>query len=259
MTYGTRDWLEAQYSATTDDPWGLDRRRSQRFRYSVMLSALAKAMGPSRRPQRIIDIGCATGGFTSSLEALASKEEQVEIIGVDIAQTAVDRARLRFPSLSFERMSMDDCAARFDHSADVVTCLEVLYYLPAKLRADAVKSLCQMLRPGGLILISSMSAKHPYMSLQDIESLLGSYTEIVDSGALYLKPMTLIEKAKMRLHLGRSAGNSDSREMGHLKQELASTARMARWSRRLLGQWAQSHGYVIGRKAGSSASLRDTS
>ncbi len=258
MTYGTRDWLEAQYSATKDDPWGLDRRRSQRFRYSVMLSALAKAMGPARRPRRIIDVGCATGGFTSSLEALVSKDTQAEIIGVDIAQTAVDRARLRFPSLSFERMSMDDCAARFDQSADVVTCLEVLYYLPAHSRADAVKSLCQMLRPGGLILISSMSAKHPYMSLQDIASLLGSHTEIVDSGVLYLKPMTLIEKAKMRLHLGRGAASAVSRESARLEQELASTARMALWSRRLLGQWAQSHGYVIGRKAGSSASSRGT-
>ena len=243
MKYGTRAWLELQYAASGDDPWGLDWRPSQRLRYASMLAAVRQVAGTAWTPRRIVDAGCATGAFTAMLAKIAP---EAEVIGIDIAESAVARARARYAGIAFERMALDECASKFAVSADLVSCLEVLYYLPREERAEALKQLRTMLRPGGILLVSSMIAGHPYISQEELVALVATELSVVHTGTLYLKPVVLWEKAQMRM---RRLWHG-SRSPLSLCSTLADTDRVARlavWSKRILGARAQSHGFVVAR------------
>lgn len=246
MKYGTREWLESQYDTSPGDPWGLDWRPSQRFRYETMLAALLRATGPDWAPARIIDVGCATGTFTARLSTLGPCGE-ASVMGVDIAESAVTRARARYPTITFERMSLDECAPRFAASADLVTCLEVLYYLPDGQRAVTLRMLRGMLQPGGMLLVSSMIARRPYMSLAELRALVESELSVVDAGVLYLKPIVLIEKALMCMRSAWPSRRDASTLIRKARPATRSMARLAALSKNLLGVHAQSHGYVLAR------------
>lgn len=245
MRYGTRAWLESQYAASPDDPWGLDWRPSQRFRYANMLAAVRQAGGTAWAPRRIVDAGCATGAFTAML---AGNFPGAEVTGIDIAEAAVARASARYPGIAFERMALDECALKFAASADLVACLEVLYYLPREERSPALKQLRGMLRPGGILLVSSMIAGHPYMSLDELVALVADELSIVHAGALYLKPVVLWEKAQMRFRrLWRGSPVAEGRPAALV--DIDHVARLAAWSKRILGARAHSHGFVVARLA----------
>jgi 2-polyprenyl-3-methyl-5-hydroxy-6-metoxy-1,4-benzoquinol methylase len=246
MKYGTREWLELQYAKSRDDPWGLDWRPSQRFRYERMLAAIQREAGAPWSPKRMIDVGCATGTFTARLSNLRPKET-VSVIGLDIAQSAVDRARARYPAIEFHRMSLAECALQYAASADLVTCLEVIYYLPESERSAAVRMLRSLLRPGGILMVSSMLAGKPYMSMTELGRLVGTELPLVNSQVLYLKPLAVMEKIWMRL-MGvgfRRSGRTVPVLMS--PNRIEAIARFAAISERLLHERAQSHGYVLAR------------
>lgn len=248
MKYGTREWFESQYDASCDDPWGLDWRPSQCFRYETMLAALLRVVGPDWTPARIIDVGCATGAFTARLSTLG-RCDAVSVMGVDIAESAITRARARHPAITFARMSLDECALRFAASAELVTCLEVLYYLPDEQRVAALQMLRDMLQPGGVLLVSSMIARKPYMSLAELRALVENELLVVDAGVLYLKPIVLIEKVLLRLRFAWSLRRGSDASIRDAQLPARSMARLAALSKSLLGGRAQSHGYVIARLA----------
>lgn len=244
MKYGTREWLESQYAADGDDPWGLDWRQSQQYRYQRMLSTLREVTAPNWVPQRILDAGCATGSFTDSLSVFAPT---ASVFGIDIAEAAVSRAQIRHPHIEFERMSLAECASKYSRSFDLVTCLEVLYYLPATERAIALRQLSGLLQPGGILLVSSMTANPPYMSLDELTQLVSKELPIVFSGQLYLKPIVLWEKMQMRLSLKRAGEGGGSQLQGCVvnTQKIQS---VERWSKRFFGAGAKSHGFVLARR-----------
>ncbi len=246
MEYGSASWFERQYQSSSDDPWGLDWRPSQRFRYQGMLAQLSRTGDPNQPPSMIVDVGCATGTFTSMLAQLATCSER-SVVGVDIAQAAVERARVRHPSIRFERLSLEECSERFAHRADLVTCLEVLYYVPGDQRVEAVRRLVRMLRPGGRLLVSSMIARPPYFSLEELRSLVARELSEIRCGTIHLKPVVQIEK--LMLHLAPSLMRALARPAAGPRA--AGDARVLplveALCRRLLGHRSASHGFVLGR------------
>ena len=53
--YGSREWLDQQYSRTGSDPWGLDWRPSQAARYHHMLDARTSLTEQRAQPfQRLL-------------------------------------------------------------------------------------------------------------------------------------------------------------------------------------------------------------
>ena len=197
--YGTRAWMESQYASTSSDPWGLDWRPSQQFRYVKMLEALKQSLDGVPRRLSIIDVGCATGYFTAMLVGLQNQSEGGTLIGFDIAQSAVGHAAERYPYIRFECMEMAECATKFAGSADIVTCMEVLYYLPQEQRAQATQYLKSLLKPGGILLVSSMVAIPPYFSETELATKLSIQVSVVTTGVLYLKPLVIFEKLLMKI------------------------------------------------------------
>jgi len=246
--YGSADWLERIYSASESDPWGLNWRPTQLYRYGRMLEELGRckpAAGSVGRECLGVDMGCATGEFTALMSHTLRSMQPSRVMGFDLSATAVRRAAERFPDLQFQAGSFEQAAAQLAGSADVVSCLEVLYYVPAEQRAAALSNLKAMLRPGGLLLVSSMIGLPPYLDYAQLQALVGSQLTIVAGGELSLRPLSDIEKLSMKI-LRRTRGR-DARDYLPGGKGFARVDRLSRLCRATFGKRSNSHGFVIAR------------
>ncbi len=107
------------------DPWSYETSPYEQRKYQQTLEIL-----PQRPHRRILEVGCSIGVFT---ERLALEKIAGEIVGIDVAETALERARRRlepFPNVKLQRLDItrDSLAGTFD----LIFCAEVLYYLGAQ-------------------------------------------------------------------------------------------------------------------------------
>lgn len=243
--YGTCEWFEQQYGKDTEDPWGLTWRPSQRLRYQRVLAALQAIEEPL---PRVMDVGCATGEFTYLVSQGVGSSGRV--LGVDFTPAAIERARRRFPDLAFATESIFCLGARYQGQFDLVLCLEVLYYVEALRRTDAVRSLRESVRDDGYVAFSSFIGPPPHFTPDELTGLVATEFEVVRSELLYLRAVSLIEKLGSRLNAwmagrGRVGKGKDvARRIGSLPS--STVVAIEKWSSRL-GPLAASHVFVLAR------------
>jgi ubiquinone/menaquinone biosynthesis C-methylase UbiE len=123
------------------------------------LAAQARAIWPQEVPllrryalpaePRIIDAGCGTGEVASRLAELFP---QARVLGVDIIDHHLERARSRYaglaPRLTFEHQSVFALDAA-DRSFDLTVCRHVIHSIPHPDRVIA--ELTRVTRPGGYL------------------------------------------------------------------------------------------------------------
>jgi SAM-dependent methyltransferase len=150
---GARAAFEAAYSEN-GDPWASADPRYfyQRWKYEGLMAILP----PGRRFSRALDLGSGVGELSLALTAVAD-----EVLGVDIAQTAVDQATVRAagrPGLRFVQGDVSALDPALDGSFDLVVVADTLYYMDAvdDLSLKTVVSrIAGLLAPGGLLLIAN--------------------------------------------------------------------------------------------------------
>lgn len=132
------------------DPFaaGLPQFRYQRRKYEALI-----AMLPDRAYRDVLDVGCGIGVLARQLAPHADR-----VLGIDLSQEAVDRARLLSASLSNIEFSqadvtcLDDDGRRFD----LIVVADIIYYL-APLTDATLKLLASRfadrLAPNGLLLL----------------------------------------------------------------------------------------------------------
>ncbi len=134
-----RDYYEELWERLPDDlePPDLELRRS-----------FARAeIGPS---DQVLDLGCGAGDLINDLRATAAS-----VVGVDVAEAALRRARARHPELAFYRTEIDGELPLGDNSFDVVWSSEVIEHV-----ADTARWMSEarrVLRPGGRLLLTTPS------------------------------------------------------------------------------------------------------
>ncbi len=114
--------LEAGYFdklyAANPDPWRMETSAYEAVKYGATLAALPRA-----RYAHAIEIGCSVGVLTARLAARCD-----DLLGIDVAQAALDRAALRCRGLPvrFELSTLPETSptGRFD----LIVLSEVLYY-----------------------------------------------------------------------------------------------------------------------------------
>jgi len=74
--------------------------------------------------ERILDIGCGKGAFTSLLVQAGR-----EVVGVDISPTAIEKARQRCPDADFRVGTVDDLDEVAPGRFDLVIAMEILSYV----------------------------------------------------------------------------------------------------------------------------------
>ncbi|WP_435093301.1 PIG-L family deacetylase [Clavibacter michiganensis] len=111
--------FDAAY-ARAEDPWRVTTRWYERRKRLATLAAL-----PDERYGRALEIGCSIGVTTAGLA-----ERVDELLAVDVAPTAVERARVRLADAPHVRLEVRDVGADWPAGAfDLVVMSEVGYYL----------------------------------------------------------------------------------------------------------------------------------
>ena len=171
MEYGDKEWFEHMFSRASqgEDLWGHQWRAIQKYRYLITFDLVRERV--SARPgQRILDIGCGLGDFTAML--FCAKPDN-EVWGIDIAETAVHAAALKYPGIRFVAGALPEVQA--PGAFDGISALECINYLSPGDRRLAVCTIAQRLRPGGWFLFSG----HLSREKRDIRYF--SEAEVLDS------------------------------------------------------------------------------
>ena len=100
----------------------------------------------------VLDAGCGEGYGSRLLAKLGGARR---CVGIDVDGRTIDAARAAYGDLDALQFEAGDVTRlRFeDESFDVVTCFETIEHVAAQV--EAVAELARVLRPGGLLLISS--------------------------------------------------------------------------------------------------------
>lgn len=138
-----RAYFEALY-ATEPDPWGYETSAYEAAKYDETLAILGTTPVP-----RALEIGCSIGVLTARLAPLCAA-----LLAVDVAATALHRARLRCASLPQVSFAQASIPAWFPEGAfDLVVLSEVLYYLNEAELNTLAAQLRAHLAPGGRVLL----------------------------------------------------------------------------------------------------------
>jgi SAM-dependent methyltransferase len=114
------------------EPWEWERRR-------------ALLLGEARAGERVLDLGCGAGRFVAALG-----DAGAEPVGVEVAEAALERARVNAPGADLRRLA-DDGSLPLEHaSVDLVWCSEVLEHVADT--AHLLLEVRRVLRPGGRLL-----------------------------------------------------------------------------------------------------------
>lgn len=190
-----KKWVDDEYSKVETDPWGLDWRPSQQYRYAKVIEALNKHAG--KKDLSIADIGCATGVFTNYIYDNC-RSNNIDLVGMDISPLAVTRASQSYPHINFIESDIQQFSEKYTQSQDVIICLETLYYIESDKRKAAVNQLVSSLKDKGIIMISSLNQKHPYLGKDELLELV-SDLDVLEVSTIYLKPLIKVERFVIKL------------------------------------------------------------
>jgi len=148
---GPRAPFETIYRETAD-PWAsvTSRYRYQTRKYDVVASLLPK----DRRFKSALDLGCGLGALSRRIAARSDK-----VLGLDVAQSAIDRARAAHgdvPGISFSQADVLALPDHLDGQFDLVVIADTLYYLRPmddRLLEQLAVRISKLLMPGGLCVL----------------------------------------------------------------------------------------------------------
>jgi 2-polyprenyl-3-methyl-5-hydroxy-6-metoxy-1,4-benzoquinol methylase len=111
---------------------------------------------------RVLDVGFGNGTFTAELARAGAR-----VVGVEVAQAALERAHAAHPELDFRLVSLDGPLALDDGAFDVVWASEVIEHV-----ADTARWLSELRRvmsPGGRLLVTTPNHPRALLLLHGIE------------------------------------------------------------------------------------------
>ena len=149
----SRRYFEYRYRRRTD-PWSYESSLYEQRKYQQTLEVLTQL-----RYERVLEVGCSIGVFT---EQLAQRGIAREILGIDVAQAALERAHKRLERFEqVELRRLDITRDPLEGPFDLIFCAEVLYYLGAQnIQMVLAKILNALKEDGQLVLVNPWPLSH---------------------------------------------------------------------------------------------------
>ena len=147
--------------------------------------------------KRVLDVGCGDGYGTAFLSLAAN-----EVLGVDIDEHAVDKARQKYVEFTNARFATNDCVELpvQENPFDVIVCYQTLEQLDGEEQVRCMANMKQMLGPKGLLVVSTRdrsalgaqpedsNLKHVLSAVELYEFLKRYFANVIFVGQ---KPLTL--------------------------------------------------------------------
>lgn len=110
----------------------------------------------TRRDATVLDLGCGTGRTTAVLDRMG-----FDVVGVDVSEPMIHRARTLFPHLEFESGDVRDLRFADESFEYVLFSFNGLDYVqPEGDRYVALREIWRVLNPGGTFVFSSHNPFH---------------------------------------------------------------------------------------------------
>lgn len=116
-----------------------------------------------RADDRVLDLGSGAGMFTQ----IATKAGAASVIGLDVADAALVRARAAYPDLDFRLVPFDGPLPLDDASFDLVWCSEVIEHVADT--AAWLSEVRRVLAPGGRLLLTTPAHGRLRLLLHGVE------------------------------------------------------------------------------------------
>jgi SAM-dependent methyltransferase len=139
--------LDEMYAATPD-PWDYTANPDEKEKYEATLASI-----PRGNYATGLEIGCSEGVFTQQLSPRVE-----HLVGLDISEVALERARKRCPDPSkVEFRQFDLISDEMDAQFELICCSETLYYVPPFKRLPVARKITRWLAPDAdLVLVHSL-------------------------------------------------------------------------------------------------------
>ena len=106
-----------------EDPWEQTTREEWSSEKAVALNLLQKV-----KAKRVIELGCGLGHYTQKI-----KDLNIDVLGIDISETAISKAKITYPKCKFETGDILDYEIYNNFKPDVIIMSEITWYVLDKL------------------------------------------------------------------------------------------------------------------------------
>jgi SAM-dependent methyltransferase len=138
-------------------------------------------LGELRADDRVLDLGCGDGVFSA-----VAADAGAAVMGVDVAQAALARARRRAPQIEYRLAPFDGPLPLDDNVVELVWASEVIEHV-----ADTARWLSEVRRvlvPGGRLLLTTPSHGRLLVALRGVEAFsapLGDHLHLYTRRSLW--------------------------------------------------------------------------
>ncbi len=98
----------------------------------------------------VLDVGCGEGYLLALIRAVAPA---LELVGIDHDERRVELARVALQGEPRLELRVGDLRELALPTAALITCLDVLHYMPPDQQDDAIARMAAQLAPGGLLIV----------------------------------------------------------------------------------------------------------
>jgi SAM-dependent methyltransferase len=150
-----------------DDPWDQSAPKNSSYKQYYTLSRrrlLNALLTLNCSSSKLLEIGCGLGYV---LECINLKHPDLQLVGIDISQTAIAKAKAKYSNFDFYVSDIRVSKKKLQNQYDIVILSQMLWYILDDL-TDVFKNISKYLHDDGILIITQAFFKEQQKYGRDI-------------------------------------------------------------------------------------------